>query len=80
MQENPNVKIRLEGHTEIYGNKKALKKLSKERIISVKNYLVSKGVSKNRIDYKAFGAERPLSREDTEAARQLNRRVEIRVI
>jgi outer membrane protein OmpA-like peptidoglycan-associated protein len=80
MQENPNVKIRLEGHTEIYGNKKALKKLSKERVISVKNYLVSKGVSKKRIDYKAFGAERPLSREDTEAARQLNRRVEIRVI
>jgi outer membrane protein OmpA-like peptidoglycan-associated protein len=80
MQENPNVKIRLEGHTEIYGNKKGLKKLSKERVISVKNYLVNKGVAKKRIDYKAFGAERPLSTEDTEAARQLNRRVEIRVI
>ena len=80
MQENPNVKIRLEGHTEIYGNKKALKKLSKERVISVKNYLANKGVAKNRIDYKAFGAERPLSTEDTEAARQLNRRVEIRVM
>lgn len=80
MQENPNVKIRLEGHTEIYGNKKALKKLSKQRVISVKNYLVSKGISKNRIDYKAFGAERPLSTEDTEDARKLNRRVEIRVI
>jgi len=80
MQENPNVKIRLEGHTETYGNKKSLKKLSKDRVISVKNYLVSKGISKKRIDYKAFGAERPLSREDTEEARQLNRRVEIRVI
>ena len=80
MQENPNVKIRLEGHTEIYGNKKALKKLSKERVISVKNYLVNKGVPKKRIDYKAFGAEKPLNTQDTEEARQLNRRVEIRVI
>ncbi|GAB4133715.1 MAG: hypothetical protein OHK0045_21790 [Raineya sp.] len=80
MQENPNIKIRLEGHTEIYGNKKALKELSKKRVISVKNYLVNKGISKKRVDYKAFGAERPLSTDDTEAARQLNRRVEIRVM
>lgn len=80
MQENPNVKIRLEGHTEIYGNKKALKKLSKERVISVRNYLANKGVAKKRIDYKAFGAERPLSTDNTEEARKLNRRVEIRVI
>lgn len=80
MQENPNVKIRLEGHTEIYGNKKALKKLSKDRVISVKNYLINKGIAKKRIEYKAFGLEKPLSTDNTEEARQLNRRVEIRVI
>ncbi|MDX1904587.1 MAG: OmpA family protein [Thermonemataceae bacterium] len=80
MQDNPNVKIRLEGHTEIYGNKKALTKLSKERVINVKKYMVNKGISKGRIEYKAFGPSNPLTREDTEEARQLNRRVEIRIL
>ncbi|KOY84853.1 hypothetical protein AD998_00650 [bacterium 336/3] len=80
MNDNPNVKIRLEGHTEIYGNKKGLMKLSKNRVVAVKEYLTRQGVPKKRIDYKAFGSTRPLTTEDTEKARQLNRRVEIRVI
>jgi outer membrane protein OmpA-like peptidoglycan-associated protein len=80
LNENPNTRIRLEGHTEIYGNKKGLMKLSKERVLAVKNYLVKKGISKKRIDYQAFGPTKPITTEDTEKARQLNRRVEIRVI
>jgi len=80
MNDNPNVKIRLEGHTEIYGNKKGLMKLSKERVVAVKEYLIKKGVPKKRIDYKPFGPTKPLTTEDTEKARQLNRRVEIRVV
>lgn len=80
MQENPNLKIQLEGHTEVYGNKKALKKLSRDRVNVVKKYLVSKGITSKRIKCKAFGPERPLSTEDTEQARQLNRRVEMRVL
>lgn len=80
MKKNPKMRIQLEGHTEIYGNKKALKKLSLERTLAIREYLVKKGISKSRIQCIGYGAERPLSTEDTEQARRLNRRVELKIL
>jgi outer membrane protein OmpA-like peptidoglycan-associated protein len=77
---NPRMVIQLEGHTDFIGNAKANLKLSEERVRSVKNYLISKGSSKSRIRTKAFGGTLPLSREDTEEARKINRRVEVRIL
>ncbi|MEM9981676.1 MAG: OmpA family protein, partial [Bacteroidota bacterium] len=80
MDENPKVEIRLEGHTEIYGNKKSLTKLSESRVLSVKNYLVSQGIDQKRIKYKGYGPIRPITVKGSEKERQLNRRVEVKIL
>ncbi|HNU42464.1 MAG TPA: OmpA family protein, partial [Cyclobacteriaceae bacterium] len=80
LKRNPRMVIQLEGHTDIRGNAAANLKLSEERVKAVKSYLVSKGGSKSRIKTKAFGGTLPISREETEEAHALNRRVELRIL
>lgn len=76
----PNMVIQLEGHTDFGGDPKKSLQLSQERVDAVKTYLVSKGASKKKIKTKAFGGTAPLSRENTEAARVMNRRVVLRIM
>jgi outer membrane protein OmpA-like peptidoglycan-associated protein len=80
MQENTNMIIQLEGHTDNVGSSDANLKLSKERVEAVKRYLVKKGVSKSRVKTKAFGGSQPLKNEMTPEAKALNRRVEMRIL
>jgi outer membrane protein OmpA-like peptidoglycan-associated protein len=54
--------------------------LSQARVDAAKKYMVSKGISKNRIKTKAFGGTQPLANEMTPEARALNRRVEMRIL
>jgi len=76
LQENPKVKIQLEGHTDYYGNPKGNMKLSKDRVNVVKSYLVNKGISAKRIQLKWYGGTRPIVHGQTEDDRKANRRVE----
>lgn len=80
LQENPSMIIRLEGHTDIKGDPQLNMKLSQQRVEAVKKYLIEKGSAKSRIKTKAFGGTQPLSREDTEQAHKMNRRVELRIL
>jgi len=80
LKDNPNMIIQLEGHTDVKGDPKKNLELSQQRVDAVKNYLVSKGANKNKIKTKAFGGTQPMSRENTEEAHKLNRRVELRVL
>ncbi|TAF67852.1 MAG: flagellar motor protein MotB [Cytophagales bacterium] len=80
MKENSTMIIELHGHTEPFGDAKELKRLSEDRVIAVKNYLVGEGVESIRISYKAFGGSKPISTEKTEEARALNRRVEVKIL
>ena len=80
MKENTKVVIQLEGHTDNKGNADANLKLSQSRVDAVKKYITSKGVSKDRVKTKAFGGTQPIATENTEAARALNRRIEMRVL
>lgn len=80
MRENEKMIIQLEGHTDYQGNPKTNLQLSKERVDAVKKYLVEKGISTKRIKIKAFGGTQPLSRDNTEEAHRLNRRVELRIL
>jgi outer membrane protein OmpA-like peptidoglycan-associated protein len=80
LNENKKMVVQLEGHTDSSGNPKANMELSEERVEAVKKYLVGKGVDKNRVKTKAFGGTRPLSKEKTAEARNLNRRVELRIL
>lgn len=80
LSENPSIVIQLEGHTDFDGNADANMRLSEARVMSVKEYLIDKGVKKNRIFTKAFGGTQPLTQERTDEAKARNRRVEARVI
>jgi outer membrane protein OmpA-like peptidoglycan-associated protein len=80
MQDNPTVKIELGGHTDNVGNKDALKTLSENRVKAVKEYLVSKGINKDRITGKGYGGTVPVVPNTTEANRQRNRRVEFKIV
>ncbi len=78
--ENPNIKIELSGHTDNQGSAKLNLELSKERVALVENYLVGKGVDASRIKGKGYGGTRPIASNASEETRQLNRRVEFRII
>jgi OmpA-OmpF porin, OOP family len=80
MREYPTMVVQLEGHTDFRGNAKKNQELSEERVESIKNYLVNRNINRNRIKLKAFGGTQPLSRENTEEARSMNRRVEVRIL
>jgi OOP family OmpA-OmpF porin len=80
MKENSNIEIQLEGHTDNVGGSKANLALSQKRVEAVKRYMVDKGISKGRIQTKAFGGSQPLRNEMTPEARAANRRVEMRIL
>jgi OOP family OmpA-OmpF porin len=80
MNDNPEVRIRLEGHTDNLGNKELLKSLSQNRVKTVRDYLVSQGINPARIDFVGLGGERPIASNDTAEGREQNRRVEFIVI
>ena len=74
------MKIQLEGHTDYRGNPDRNMKLSEDRVLSVRGYLITQEIRKSRIKYKAFGGTHPITTENTEEARLKNRRVEVRIL
>ncbi len=80
MNENPTLKVRIEAHTDNAGNDDTNMKLTQDRADAVKAYLVSKGISEDRIEAEGFGETMPVSDNNTAAGRAKNRRVEIKVV
>lgn len=80
MKDNRTLEIQLEGHTDGRGDPRANLALSEERVEAVKQYLIGKGISEKRIVGKGFGGARPMVANDTEENRQLNRRVEFKIM
>lgn len=77
MNENPDLKIKIEGHTDADGADAANLDLSKRRAASVKNELVkSFGIAEERIETDGKGESTPIAANDTPSNKALNRRVE----
>jgi outer membrane protein OmpA-like peptidoglycan-associated protein len=76
MVHKKSARIEISGHTDNVGNAKANKTLSEKRAQACRNYIVSKGIDKKRLDAIGFGDERPIAPNDTEEGRQKNRRIE----
>ena len=68
------------GHTDSVGSDAYNQKLSVRRAESVKAYLVSKGIEKNRIYTEGKGEKQPVADNKTSEGRAKNRRVEIEVV
>ena len=72
--------ISIIGHTDNVGDKTALKTLSEDRAMSIKQVLIEKGVPDYRVNTIGYGDTRPIAPNDTEENKSKNRRVEIKVI
>ena len=79
MQENPEMKLAIDGHTDWVGTDEYNQKLSDGRAASVMAYIVSKGVDASRIVSAGHGESMPIADNKTAAGRQQNRRVEMKL-
>lgn len=77
---NPNMVIKIEGHTDSYGNKDANLDLSKRRAQAIKDYLVENGIAQERISTEGYGGDIPIADNDDPIERPKNRRVEFRIL
>lgn len=80
LEENPDVKILLKGHTDNRGDASLNLQLSEERARAVADYLTNHDISTNRISSKGFGGTEPVASNLYEETRRLNRRVEFEVV
>ena len=72
--------IEIAGHTDNIGDDNFNKTLSQARAESVRNYLIKKGVSAERLVAKGYGEAEPIADNESETERQKNRRTEIRIV
>lgn len=76
MKQHPNAIVTIEGHTDSRGQDDYNKALSQRRVNAVKEILINEfGVAPERINAIGYGESQPRASNDTEAGRQLNRRV-----
>lgn len=80
MVNNPTLKIQIDGHTDSDGNDDYNMKLSDARAHAVVDYLIKKGISKERLSWKGYGETQPIAPNDTPENKQLNRRTEFEII
>jgi outer membrane protein OmpA-like peptidoglycan-associated protein len=79
LETNPNASITVDGFTSSEGDLTINQELSQSRADTFKQYLISKGVSADRIVTNGKGVNNPIALNDTEEGRQKNRRVEISI-
>ena len=77
MLAHPDVRVRVEGHTDNVGSAASNKVLSLERAQAVRLFLESRGVAASRVDVLGLGDSMPVAGNETEEGRSANRRVEV---
>jgi outer membrane protein OmpA-like peptidoglycan-associated protein len=77
---NSDIVIELGGHTDSIGKEEANQMLSQERVNSVRTYLTNKGIKEARLVAVGYGEKLPVASNSSEEGRQLNRRVEVKIL
>jgi len=80
LEDNPELKIEISGHTDNVGDAALNTKLSENRVTTIKKYLISKHIAAKRLSGKGYGGSKPIASNATEETRKLNRRVEFIII
>jgi outer membrane protein OmpA-like peptidoglycan-associated protein len=80
LDRNPQVRIKIIGHTDNVGKDAANQKLSDGRANAVMKDLIERGISAERIEAEGRGETQPIDTNDTDEGRQNNRRVEIEIL
>ncbi len=80
MNQYPNLKIEIGGHTDGKGSDDYNNRLSKDRAGAVVAYLIEQNIASDRLTFKGYGKSQPIATNETEEGRQENRRVEFKII
>ena len=80
LKQEKNINIEIAGHTDNIGEEAYNQKLSNDRALSVKSFLVQKGIDSKRIKCVGYGEQQPIADNSTEFGREKNRRIEIRIL
>jgi outer membrane protein OmpA-like peptidoglycan-associated protein len=80
MQDNTEIKVEISCHTDNTGSAVANTRLSEARAKSVVQYLTSHGIDPQKLVYKGYGLAQPIASNKTAAGRQMNRRVEFKIL
>lgn len=80
LRDYPDIKVRIEGHTDNVGNDATNLELSKSRADSVFEYVISRGVDARRLVTEGFGETRPIDTNTTTEGKARNRRVEFHIL
>ncbi|SFD02450.1 DUF5723 family protein [Algibacter pectinivorans] len=80
LNEYPNSKFVIEGHTDSIGSYELNQRLSETRANAVKNYLIEHGIDPTRLSAIGYGEKRPIATNMYKAGRLQNRRVEIKLV
>jgi len=80
MNDNPNIKIEISGHADNIGSSAYNQKLSESRAKAVVDYLIEHGIERSRLSHMGYGFDKPIAPNDTKEGRQINRRVEFKII
>ena len=79
LQDNPALKIQIDGHTDNVGQEKDNLLLSTNRAKAVVGYLQDKSINPQRLAYKGFGSTKPVADNKTDAGKAMNRRTELSI-
>ena len=80
LQVNPSIRIEISGHTDNTGTAEYNRILSENRAKTVADYLINASIVRDRIVYKGYGMDQPVSENDTEVGKAQNRRTELKII
>ncbi|MFZ6011529.1 MAG: OmpA family protein, partial [Bacteroidota bacterium] len=80
LNDNPEIKIEISGHTDNVGKATTNQKLSQARAKAVADYIITKGIAKERILAKGYGMSKPVASNKTKEGKAQNRRVEFTIL
>lgn len=80
LKENQEIDISIEGHTDNIGDPASNMSLSKDRAKNVQEFIITQGISADRLSFKGFGMNKPLGSNKTELGRAKNRRTEFVIL
>lgn len=80
LKTNPGIDVELGGHTDSIGSDEYNQTLSQNRARTVREYLREAGIEESRLLAVGYGESQPVADNDTEDGRELNRRVELKVV
>lgn len=80
LQQHPSIVIEIIGHTEAFTSAAAATEIGRQRTIAVARYLAQRGIPVQRLRARSFGRTQNRADNVTEAGRQLNNRIVLRVL